>query len=862
MKRFEIDKLLDNGVDLSIDAIEELAEYSGVGVFNLHIPTGEIKLNKNITQLTGYDFSELPHNKNTREMLTFENDRARVNKYLNSIINGEIDRYQIEYRMRRKDNSLVSVLESAIIYERDENGKPVSLIGLSRDLSRLRWAEEKARDMEKENKRLAAGASASELAEQNRMLRATNYAARMIIGGFHQDYEMVLRQSLQILGESVLADRAYIWRNIEIDSRLHCYARAEWCNDGYYPITEIDNMIAYDKLFYNWKDRFMEQTSIRTLAKELPACLRIFPGINNAKSIMIAPIYLNGEFWGLLRFDDCTNERVFTEIEAEIMISGAMVIASSISRNETFGKLNEAREEAMASTKAKGEFLSRMSHEIRTPMNAIIGMSAIAKKTSDYERIKYCLDKIDVSSHQLLSIINDVLDMSKIDSGKFDIVNNEFDFEKMLQNVINVIQVKFDEKHQNFHINFNIAFNHNIISDELRLSQVLINLLTNASKFTPEGGKVTLEIEQTQLDNNRLKIHIDVEDNGIGISQEQQKKLFQSFEQADGSITRAYGGTGLGLAICKKIIELMGGTIWIESDLGQGAHFIFEVEVFVGEEILANGTEQTTPENIHILVVDDAEDVREYFKNILTDFSFTCDVAGDGKEAVELVQLSLYEEKPYDMVFVDWNMPGMNGGETASKIRELMNNDVVVVMISVADWTDIEKDAKKHGINNFLSKPVLPNILYNTIIKLSEHTDIATPNNLNKIVNLHNKTILLAEDIEINREIVHNILSETGAVIIDAVDGEEAVNLFSSSPEKYDLILMDMQMPKLDGLGATKQIRKLNNIHAKKIPIFAMTANAFKEDAQMCIEAGMNAHLAKPLDLDILFETLAMYFEK
>ncbi|MDL2214048.1 response regulator [Clostridia bacterium OttesenSCG-928-O13] len=862
MDRYTIDEIMTSSPGLSAEAMETLADYAGMGLLNWHIPTGEIRLNRNITWLTGYELGELPHSGETRAALTYEEDREKVNALVAECLSGKRDRYQVEYRMRRKDGSLVAVMESAIVYERDKDGNPVRLAAMTRDLTRLKWAEEKARAMEVENKHLAMNMSESELAEENRLLRAANSASAMIIGGIHQDYEEVLRQSLQILGESVQADRAYIWRNREVDGRMCCFPRSEWAREKSSHPLEEDAVLAYDDFMPDWREVLKGQASIRLLKAEMPEGLADFPGMEDVLSIMIIPLQLHGEFWGFIGFDDCTRGHAYTESEADTMNAGARVIASSVSRNETFGKLAEAREAAMASTRAKGEFLSRMSHEIRTPMNAIIGMTTIAKKTEDPGKIRYCLDKVDASSRQLLGIINDVLDMSKIDANKFEIMSGEFDFEKMMQNVFNVVQVKLEEKHQDFYFDFDTVFTHRVISDELRLSQVLINLLNNAMKFTPEGGNITLRVRETPLTGSVSRLRVEVVDSGIGIDPDKQKNLFQSFEQADGSITRQYGGTGLGLAICKKIVNLMGGDIWVESTPGKGSSFIFEIEVGWGEALMPVTAKVGVPESMRILVVDDNEDVRLYFKNILSGFQLLCDTASGGEEALAMVRKSLAEEKPYEMVFMDWNMPGMNGGTTAAEIRKLMPDDIVVVMISVADWSDIEQDAKSFGVTNFLSKPVLPSVLYNTIVELTDQTLVTAPADENvRRQDWHGKTILLAEDIEINREILVTVLEETGIAIDCAEDGVQAVDAFTQNPDKYQLILMDVQMPHLDGLAATKQIRALPVPRANTIPIIAMTANAFKEDEELCLQAGMNGHLAKPLDVDALYQTLAEYLD-
>ncbi|MCD7988679.1 MAG: response regulator [Klebsiella quasipneumoniae] len=860
MSRFSLDDYIANSPGLSVEAIETLADYAGIGLFNLHIPTGEISLNRNITLLTGYEPGDLPHTGNTKEALTYEQDRAMVMETMQSVLSGETDRYQIEYRMRRVDGSLVWVSETAIVYERDAAGNPTRIAALATDLTRLKWAEDKARMIERDMQQLSADTHNESLAEQNRMLRASNMASYIIIGGFHQSYDTVLTKSLQSLAESVRADRAYFYRNIVADGKLLAYPRIEWSlhtPSG----REMGPKCAlgYASLLPQWQEVDTRRIIRARLGPDTAETI-LLPHMDDVKTTMLIPLTLQGEFWGFIGFDNTESDRMFSVDEADIMAVGSLVLASSITRNETFSQLNKAREDALSSTKAKGEFLSRMSHEIRTPMNAIIGMTNIAKKSSDPDKIKHCLDKIDASSRQLLAIINDVLDMSKIESGKFDITPVPFDFEQMTQSILDVIQVKLDEKRQQLHLDFDTVFQKKMCSDELRLSQVLTNLLNNAVKFTPEGGDITLRIREKPNGPDGCILHVEVADNGIGISPEQQSRLFQSFEQADGSITRQYGGTGLGLAICKKIIGLMGGTIWVESELGHGARFRFEVPITWGEPIPAIHVLKRVSPTSRILVVDDSEDVLEYFQSILDSFSLSCNTAASGAQALSLVRKSLQEKRPYSMVFIDWNMPDMNGGATAQQLRSLLGDDLIVIMISSADWSDIEQQVKEYGITHFLPKPILPSTLYNMIVKLTDDSMIR-PSALDDrpADDWHGKTILLAEDIEINREIIITILDGTGVAIVSAENGKEALELVTAEPSRYDLILMDMQMPVLDGIAATQQIRALPHPAAKTVPIIAMTANAFQEDAQRCLDAGMNGHLAKPLDVDAFFQMLHTY---
>jgi signal transduction histidine kinase/DNA-binding response OmpR family regulator len=593
----------------------------------------------------------------------------------------------------------------------------------------------------------------------------------------------------------------------------------------------------------------------------IPEYRSLFPGITATASVFWLPLFLHGDFWGFLGFDFPVKERLFNATEEDILRSRGLLIASSVQRNEMVQNLIKTKEEALAGTRAKSDFLSRMSHEIRTPMNAIIGMTTIAKKGGDKAKIGYCLDKIEDASRQLLGIINDILDMSKIEANKLEIVPVPFDFEHMIQDVFNIIQVKVEEKHQNLTFDFDNIFTRQFIADELRLSQVLTNLLSNAIKFTPEKGDISLKIQIRQETDDKAVLHVEVTDTGIGISKEQQANLFKSFEQADGSISRRFGGTGLGLVICKKIVNLMGGDIELKSEQGMGSSFSFSVQIGLGEE-LEKKQLQKGPNTLRILVADDNPDVLAYFINILDSFSMHCDTALDGTQAVRLAMQSINKGQPYDLIFLDWQMPGKDGIETAIEIMQLMNEKTVVIMISAADRADIEAQMNAIGINHFLAKPVLPSVLYNKIAELTNtvyNEDVRTEED--DIPDWRDKNLLIVEDMKINREILINILEDTGISMESAVNGLEAVEMYRRNSGKYDLILMDIQMPEMNGLDATRAIRTSGVPHAREVSIVAMTANAFKEDIEACLAAGMNDHIAKPVNMDKLLDKLSLYLK-
>jgi len=515
------------------------------------------------------------------------------------------------------------------------------------------------------------------------------------------------------------------------------------------------------------------------------------------------------------------------------------------------------------SSRAKSNFLSHMSHEIRTPLNAIIGMINIGKNTDDIDKKNYCLERADNASKHLLNIINDILDMSKIEADKFELSYSEFDFEKMLTNITNMANISAEKKRQNFIVNLDENVPAYIKSDELRLSQVITNLLTNAIKFTPENGTIILNINKIEENANDVVLRVEVVDTGIGISKEQQRRLFTSFSQADADITRKFGGTGLGLIISKRIVELMGGKIWIESELGEGAKFIFEIKTTkLAEKPHTRLSPNIRVKDLKILAVDDSAETRDYFIRFMNTLKLFCDVASNGEEALEMIKNA--KDNPYNIFFIDWHMPYMDGIELSKRIKKINGDNSIIIMISEADWNTIRKDAASAGIKHFISKPLLPSALINTInlcidTELYESSNLAQHNAPKLLYNFDEHTLLIAEDVEINREIMNAILKETDVSIDYAENGKLAVSMFREHPEKYSLILMDVNMPEMDGYEATRLIRSLHIERAKYIPIIAMTANVFKEDIEKCLESGMNDHIGKPIDANALFELLNKY---
>ncbi|MDR1020366.1 MAG: response regulator [Synergistaceae bacterium] len=511
-----------------------------------------------------------------------------------------------------------------------------------------------------------------------------------------------------------------------------------------------------------------------------------------------------------------------------------------------------------AASIAKSDFLSNMSHEMRTPMNAIIGMTTIAKLSGDAEKKDYCIKKIEEASIHLLAVINDILDMSKIEANKLDLSLVSFNFEKMLQRVVDIVNFKVNEKKQSLTVHVGGDIPKALIADDQRLAQVITNLLGNAVKFTPEGGAISLGAVLLNEENGLCAIQISVTDSGIGISKDQQARLFTSFEQAEADTSRKFGGTGLGLAISKRIVELMGGRIWVESEPGRGSSFFFTIKAGRGEEerrILLNPGVKW--ENVRVLAVDDSPDVLECFGEIAEHLGIACDLAPGGEEALALIR----QNGPYDIYFVDWQMHGMGGIESSRRIKEIgEGRPSIIVMMSMVDWSSIESEATLAGVDKFLPKPIFCSSIADCI------NEALAPGALTEAKSrqgesgcFRGRRLLLAEDIEVNREILLTLLAPTEISIDCAENGVQAVEMFKESPGSYDLIFMDVQMPEMDGYEATRLIRALGVSEAEGIPIVAMTANVFREDIDKCLTAGMNGHIGKPLDFDEVLGQLRKY---
>ena len=537
----------------------------------------------------------------------------------------------------------------------------------------------------------------------------------------------------------------------------------------------------------------------------------------------------------------------FTDIDSEMR--------ESLEKNQALSDALTAAEEA---SKAKTAFLSSMSHEIRTPMNAIIGLDNIALSDPGISaQTREYLEKIGGSANHLLSLINDILDMSRIESGRMVLKNEDFSFSKLLEQINNIFSAQCAENNQIYNCRINSEIDDYYIGDNIKLRQVLINILGNAVKFTPEGGSVELSVQRTVKFGGKSTLRFIIADTGIGMSKEYLPHIFDTFSQEDSSATNKYGSSGLGMAITKNIVEMMNGNIEVESEKGKGTTFTVTVTL-IDSAHKADETEgaEIQPYDMKVLIIDDDPIACEHAKLVLEKTGMSCETVLSGAEAIEAVRVHHARHELYDLILVDLKMPEMDGVETTQKLREIVGHESAIIIITAYKWDDVIDEAAKAGVDSFIAKPLFANNVLDEFRAASKKKHIAEIREQHK-ADLRGKHILLAEDVQINAEIMKMVLKKREMIVDHEVNGRLILDKFAASEVGYyDAILMDVRMPEMDGLQATAEIRKLERPDAKTVPIIALTANAFDEDVQRSLQAGMNAHLTKPIDNNTLYSTL------
>ncbi|MBQ8092199.1 MAG: response regulator [Clostridia bacterium] len=518
--------------------------------------------------------------------------------------------------------------------------------------------------------------------------------------------------------------------------------------------------------------------------------------------------------------------------------------------------LNTALEEANQANKAKTAFLSNMSHEIRTPMNAIIGLNNIALSDPAVPaQTREHLEKIGASAHHLLGIINDILDMSRIESGRMVIKNEEFSFARTLEQVNTIIIGQCRDKGLHFDCRTVGKVEDYYIGDDMKLRQVMINILGNAVKFTPAGGTVSFIIEDVKRMDHKATLRFTIRDTGIGMSPEFLPHIFDAFSQEDSSSTSRYGSTGLGMPITRSIVELMNGHIDVESEKGKGTTFTVTVTLTEADRTFSEDPGlELKPHELNVLVIDDDRIACEHAQLVLGHVGISCETVMSGREAVEMVRMRHARREDYNLILVDWKMPEMDGIETTRQIRAIVGAETPIIILTSYSWEDVEEEARAAGVDTFAAKPLFAGTVMDEFRTAFRKKNEAL---VRKTVDLKGRRVLLAEDVMVNAEIMTMVLSMREMQVEHAMNGRIAVEMFTDhEPGYYDAVLMDMRMPEMDGLEATRMIRSMERVDAKSIPIIALTANAFDEDVQRSMQAGLNAHLSKPVEAELLFETL------
>lgn len=707
----------------------------------------------------------------------------------------------------------------------------VMLLLQTRRATRLALERETAEAMQQEME--------ERLALQDELLEQEKGRAQLdsMITAMASDYRSVFYADLD-------SDRAVCYRRDESDIRI--------ARDDEFVFSEAFTQYANEYVTEDYRDHFLEFIKPENIRAGL------------AKSVIIALRYLVSkdgvESYEMLRMADVNKQDEnrdevihavgvgFTDIDVEMR--------ESLARSQALSDALKAAEDA---SKAKTVFLSNMSHEIRTPMNAIIGLDSLAlNEPGISDNTKNYLEKIGSSAHHLLNLINDILDMSRIESGRMSLKNEEFAFSELVEQICMITEGQCKEKGLEYNCHVGEGISDYYIGDSIKLRQVLINILGNTVKFTPEGGRVSFAVEKTGGFGGRSALQFTISDTGIGMSKDFLPKIFDTFSQEDSGAINKYGSSGLGMSITKSIIEMMNGEINVESEKGKGTTFTVRVTLNDSDRKKEENsdTNEIRLQDMKVLVIDDDQVTCDQAKLVLSQAGIEADTVQSGREAVEAVKLACARQKPYNLIIVDWKMPEMDGVETTRQIRTAIGQDTAVILLTAYNWEDVYNEAISAGVDSFIAKPLFADNLISEFRKVLDKKN-TSPAHVHKKADLEGRHILLAEDMEINADIMTEVLSMRNVVTDVAVNGKEAVHLYESKPEGYyDAILMDMRMPEMDGLEATRVIRASGRGDSETIPIIALTANAFDEDVQQSLQAGLNAHLSKPVEPDVLFETL------
>lgn len=770
-----------------------------------------VNYSQEFRKMLGYnDVVDFPNTFDAWTDLIHPQDKKSVVDQLNAALADKTNqtKYDVEYRMKIRENKYEWFKDSAEITRRLD-GTACRMAGIFINIQKQKEAE-----------------NVQKLTEQNQAM------------------------DMMIKGTVKLVDR-YATCDIEHD-------RYQFFNPGtgknvYPPVGEYHDFIA--RINSNFKSYSGEYTIKQMLdsehiqqALETPESVYKFEYCTKDekqfKSLAISPLsWKNGKAESVLLIaQDITQEKM-VEIQSR-------------------KALKEAYEAADRASRAKTEFLSNMSHDIRTPMNAIIGMTAIAgANIENQDRVLDCLSKITQSSRHLLGLIKEVLDMSRIESGKISLSEEEFNLAELVDNLVTMIKPGMQMHQHHFEVHLNQIEHEDVCGDSLRIQQLVTNIMSNAIKYTPDGGNIDFGISEVDTASPDIGCYkFTIKDNGIGMSEEFQKVLFEPFTRADDKRTSKIQGTGLGMAIAKNIASMMNGSIDVESEPGKGTKFTITIYLKLQHKELKRIDELV---DLPVLVVDDDKMCCESTVNILKEIGIDGEWVTSGKDAVIKVKERYQKNENYFAIIIDWQMPEMDGIETTRQIRKQVGSDVTIIILSAFDYSEIEEEAREAGVDDFIAKPLFRSRLTATLKNAIEgKPNKEAKNYLSSFAqcDFRGKNILLVEDNMLNSEIASEIIAMTGANIDTAENGKEALEKFSNAPIGfYDLIFMDIQMPTMNGYEATAAIRSLKKYQTKEVPIIAMTANAFAEDVVLAKNAGMNEHIAKPLEMNRLCEIMQRY---
>jgi len=902
------------------EATDELAESrqrldlalasSGIGTWDRNIKNNAILWDEAQHRIMGTDIAAGELDWANFTELIHPEDAQRFEFEINEALGGDKD-YISQYRFLRP-NGDVRTLEARGHVIRDAAGRPIRLIGTSMDITERQQAEEELKKLSLAVEQSPASVVITDLKGtieyvNPKFCEVTGYTLAEAIG-----------QNPRILKSVHTPPEIYreLWKTIKAGREWRGEFQNKKKNGEIYwesaiisPLKSADGSTAH---YLAVKEDVTERKKMEESIREKEARFRGYFEHSQVGLAVTSPtkgwVEANGQLqrmfgytldelgsitWAELthpddlesdvkqfermlagEIDNYTLDKRFIRKDGEIVYTNLTVACIRVQSAmlNMMEDLDEEKSKAEEATRAKSDFLANMSHEIRTPMNAVIGMAHLASKTELTPKQQDYLSKIQSSANSLLGIINDILDFSKIEAGKLDMEAVEFDLLETLDNVANVITVKAREK-ENLEVLFYLdpqvpSF---LVGDSLRLNQILVNLGNNAVKFT-EQGEIVLTARINERSDVNVTLQFSVRDTGIGMTAEQQNKLFQAFSQADTSTTRKYGGTGLGLTISKRLVNLMGGEIWIESEPGRGTTFNFTADFGLGKETVKRRFEPSPHlRGLKVLVVDDNATSREILQDILESFSFEVYLSASGKEALEEIERA-DNDKPFELVIMDWKMPGMDGIEASRRIKDhqKLTSIPAIVLVTAYGREEVMRQADEIGLEGFLLKPVNSSVLFDAIMQaLGKEAQVVSQvgrkkeQSAGELDAISGARVLLVEDNEINQQVAQEILQGAGLIVTVANNGREGVD--AAKKNEYDIILMDIQMPVMDGYTATHKIRELEggmrNEGKDPIPILAMTAHAMAGDEQKSLDAGMNGHVTKPIDPDQLFAALQKWIK-